>query len=80
LIHPNGHTEFVHFPHLATGQFCRNPHGWPRPAYINHQFFEMAGNVLRQGQEMFNMRSIILYVLGVPVTIIVLIALFTHHF
>jgi uncharacterized protein involved in outer membrane biogenesis len=26
------------------------------------------------------MRSIILYILGVPVTIIVLIALFTHHF
>ncbi len=26
------------------------------------------------------MRSVILYILGVPVTIIVLIALFTHHF
>ncbi len=26
------------------------------------------------------MRSIVLYALGVPVTIIVLIALFTHHF
>jgi hypothetical protein len=26
------------------------------------------------------MRSIILYVLGVPLTIIVLIAIFTHHF
>ena len=26
------------------------------------------------------MRSIILYILGVPVTVIVLIALFTHHF
>jgi hypothetical protein len=26
------------------------------------------------------MRSIILYVLGIPVTVIVLIALFTHHF
>lgn len=33
-----------------------------------------------QSREGKYMRSIILYVLGVPVTIIVLIALFTHHF
>jgi len=26
------------------------------------------------------MRSIVLYLLGVPLTIIVLIAIFTHHF
>jgi len=40
----------------------------------------MALDLLRKSAGGHFMRSVILYILGVPITIIVLIALFTHHF
>lgn len=38
------------------------------------------GIILASARPEVFMRSIILYILGVPITIIILIALFTHHF
>ena len=46
----------------------------------SHGILQVARDVQVSGQESQKMRSIILYVLGVPVAVIALIALFTHHF